>query len=153
MNISLPTQHQIAVAGTHAVAIAAGAVSALAFAGVLTTGDNGTAAEATGYINRIFADLKDLYGAVAGLVGIGTLVYASIKSNPIVSFFRSALAIQSDPKMMAQAKTASLNDKAPVVAITDSLPEVVGVATSDTRDGKALATAVPSNSVQVSIKG
>jgi len=143
--MNMPTQHQIAVAGTHAIALGAGAVSALAFAGMLSSG---AASDATSDINRIAADLKDLYGAVAGLVGIGAGVYATIKSSPFVSLFRASADIASDPAKMAQLKNTPIAQQAPLVAVTDKLPDVAGVGTTHTMSGQALANAVPSPTVQ-----
>ena len=143
--MNLPTTHQFAVAGTHAVALGAGAVSALAFAGFLSSGG---AADATADINRIAADLKDLYGAVAGLVGIGAGVYATIKSSPFASLFRASADIAADPVKMNQLKDTPLAQQAPLVAVTDRLPDVAGVGTTRTDAGLALAQAVPSTTVQ-----
>lgn len=146
INISVPTKHQMAVAASHGVAIAGGALSALFFAGVLTQAQ---VHDATGDINRIVSDLKDLYGAVSGLVAIGAGAYAVVKSGPFASFFRSAGEIASDPKKLAQVKSFTLDQQAPVVTVTEKMPDVAIVGTTDTQAGKALATAVPSNNVQV----
>lgn len=146
INVTMPTKHQLAVLASHGVAIAGGALSALFFAGVLTQAQ---VTDATSDVNRIVADLKDLYGAVAGLATIAMVAYSTVKSGPFASFFRAATEINSDPKLLAQAQLASFDQKVAVVSITDKLPEVAGVATVNTRGGQALATAVPSSSVQV----
>jgi len=143
--MNLPTQHQLVVLGTHVAGIAAGAVSALAFAGVLSQAQVG---DATSDIKRIWADLQDLYGAAAGLVGLGLAAYGTVKSGPFASLFRAATEIASDPAKMAQLKTSTLNEQAPLVAVTDKLPDVANVGTMPTKEGVALATAVPSLTVQ-----
>ncbi len=146
VNITWPTSHQWAVLGSHTVVAAGGAIGAVAFFGGL---DQAQVAEATQDVNRIAADVKDLVGAVGSLAALAMTAYSVIKSGPFASFFRAAADIAADPKKMAQVQVASLEQKASVVTITDKLPEVAGVATVDTRGGQALATAVPSNSVQV----
>jgi hypothetical protein len=146
INLSVPTKHQMAVVASHAVVGASAVVSTLAFMGALTPDQ---VQQATQDVSRIVADLKDLYGAGAGLVGLGMVAYSAIKSGPFASFFRAAQDIAASPKMIAQVQAATLEQKAPVVAITDKLPEVVGVPTTNTDGGKALATAVQSSTVQV----
>ena len=146
INITWPTSHQWAVLGSHAVVAAGGAIGAVAFFGGL---DQAQVAEATQDVNRIAADVKDLVGAVASLATLAMTAYSVIKSGPFSSFFRAAADIAADPKKMVQAQAASLDQKAAVVAITDNLPEVAGVATTNTNSGQKLATAVPSDSVQV----
>ena len=146
INITWPTSHQWAVFGSHAVVAAGGAIGAVAFFGGI---DQAQVAEATQDVSRIAADVKDLVGAVGSLAAIAMTAYSVVKSGPLASFFRAAADIAADPKKMAQAQVAPLAQKKDVVAITDKLPEVAGVATVDTRGGQALAEAVPSSSVQV----
>jgi hypothetical protein len=114
INITMPTKHQLAMAASHTVAIASGAFSALFFAGVLTQHQ---VHDATGDVNRIVADLKDLYGAVAGLIGIGLTAYATVKSGPLASFFRAADAIAADPKKIAEVQMAPAAQQAQIAAI------------------------------------
>lgn len=146
MNITMPTKHQLAVIASHGVVAAGAGIGALAFFGGFTPDQ---AQEATALVNRISADVKDLIGAFASLGSLLMIAYSAIKSGPFASFFRAAADIAADPKKMAQVQAATLEQKAPVVSITDKLPEVAGIATNDTIGGNALATAVPSNSVQV----
>ena len=146
VNLSWPTAHQWAVLGSHAVVAAGGAIGAVAFFGGL---DQAQVAEATQDVNRIAADVKDLAGAVASLAALAMTAFSVIRSGPFASFFRAAADIAADPKKIAQAQGASLDQKAAVVTITDKMPEVAGVATVNTAGGQALATAVPSSTVQV----
>ena len=146
VNITWPTRHQIAVVGSHAVVGASAAISTLAFMGALTPAQ---VQEATQDVSRIVSDLKDLYGALAGLAGLAMVAYSTIKSGPFASLIRAAQDIAADPKKIAQLQVATLDQKAPLVTLTDKLPEVAGGATVATKDGQALATAVPSTSVQV----
>lgn len=146
ITITWPTKHQWAVLGSHAVVGAGGAIGAVAFFGGL---NQAQVAEATQDVSRIAADVKDLIGAVSSLAVLAMTAYSVIKSGPLASFFRAAADIASDPKMMAKAKEATIDQKAPVVVITDKMPEVAGVATMNTKSGQDLATAVPSNTVQV----
>lgn len=146
INLTMPTKHQLAVLGSHAVVAAGGAIGALAFFGGL---DHAQVQEATQDVNRIASDVADLIGAVASLAALAMGAYSTIKSGPIGSFIRSSQAIAASPKLMEQVKSASIDEKASVVAITDKLPEVAGVATVNTIQGRDLASAVPSSTVQV----
>jgi len=146
INVTMPTKHQAAVIASHLVVGAGSAIAALSFFGAL---DASQVKEATQDVDHIAADLKDLYGSIASLATLAMIAYSAVKSGPFASFFRSAAAIAGSPKMIDQVKLASFDQKVNVVAITDQLPEVAGVATIDTRSGQALATAVPSNTVQV----
>jgi hypothetical protein len=146
INITMPTKHQVAVFGSHAVVFACGAIGAVAFFGGL---DHAQVREATSAVNRIAADVSDLVGAIGSLAALAMAAYSTIKSGPFASFFRAAGDIAASPKMIAQVQLASLDQKASVVAITDRLPEVAGVATVNSRGGQALATAVTSETVQV----
>ncbi len=146
INVSMPTRHQVAVIATHLVVGAGAAIAALSFFGGL---DASQVKEATQDVDHIAADLQDLYGSMASLVTLAAIAFSAIRSGPFASFFRAAADITGNQKMIEQVKQASFDQKANVVAITDQLPEVAGVATTNTRSGQALATAVPSNTVQV----
>lgn len=146
INLTMPTKHQVAVLGSHVVVGAGAVIGTLAFTGLLSPSDVQTA---TNDVHRIASDVTDLVGAAASLGAIAMTVFSTVRSGPIGSFFRAALAINSDSKLIDKVKTASLNDKAPLVAITDQIPEVAGVGTINTQGGKALATAVSSSTVQV----
>jgi hypothetical protein len=149
INIAWPTSHQWAVFGSHAVVGASGIVAGVAFFGGLDPTQVQTASED---ISRIAADVKDLVAATISLGGIAMTAYSVIKSGPFASFFRAARDIASDPKMLDQVKAATLDQQAPVVTITEKMPDVAIVGTNDTKAGQALATAVPSNNVQVIAK-
>lgn len=146
VNIRWPTQHEWAVLGTHTVAAAGTGIAVAAFAGVF---DQAQVTEATGYVKRIASDVSDLIGAVSGLIALVSAGFAVLRSGPLGSLIRAASTIAGSQKFTDQLKAAPLGDKATVVAITDQIPEVAGVGTSNTPAGKALATAVPSNTVQV----
>jgi hypothetical protein len=146
VNLTWPTKHQWAVVGSHVVVGAGATIATLSFTGLLSGTDVATA---TDDVKRIAADVADFCGAVASLASIAMVVFSTVRSGPIGSFFRAAAAIASSPKLTEQAKTATLDEKAPAVAIVDKLPEVAGVGTTNTTAGRALATAVPSDSVQV----
>ena len=149
MNITMPTKHQIAVAGSHAVVFAGGAIAALSFAGVLSPAQVATA---TDDVKRISADIADLIGAISSLGALFMVVYSTLKSGPLASFFRAAVTISQNPDLTKQVQDASIVQKAPVVFVTDKMPEVAGVGTTDTKAGAELALAVPSPTVQVAGK-
>ncbi len=146
INITWPTKHQVAVFGSHTVVGAGAVIGTLAFTGLLSPADVQTA---THDVSRIAADVTDLVGALASLGAIGMALFSTVRSGPIGSFFRAAMAINSDARLIDKVKGASLDQKAPLVAITDQIPEVGSVATINTRAGAALATAVASPTVQV----
>jgi hypothetical protein len=146
MNITLPSKHQWAVIGSHAVVGAGGIVAGVAFFGGLNPAQ---VQVATQDISRISSDVTDLIGAVSSLAALAMGAYTVLKAGPLASFFRSSAEVAADPAKIAQVQVATLDQKTPVVTITDKLPEVAGVATVNTRGGQALATAVPSSTVQV----
>lgn len=146
VNVRWPTQHEWAVLGTHAIVAAGGGIATAAFFGVL---DPQQVQDATADVKRIASDVSDLVGAIAGLVTIGTAGFATLRAGPIGSFFRAAATIAGNQKFTEQAKAAPLDQKAPVVAITDNLPEVRSVPVTNDDAGKALAGLVQSSTVQV----
>lgn len=141
----LPNQHQIAVVGTHVATASAAIIATLGFAHVLTPAQVNDAGQA---ISMIGDGLGKVMAGLGTLVGIGTGVYAFITSGPLASLFRATKAIAASPELTEQVKVATLADKAPLVLITDKLPEVAGVGTTRTQAGKELADAVPSMTVQ-----
>jgi hypothetical protein len=146
MKVSVPTTHQMAVVGSHVVVYAGGAISALAFFGAL---DHSQVIEATNDIKRISSDSADIIGAVSSLAAIAMAAYSTLKSGPLASFFRAANTIAQSPVLTAQVQQASILQKAPVVTITDKMPEVVGIPTANTPAGDELALSVPSATVKV----
>lgn len=143
--MNLPTQHQMAVAGTALATSAASVVATLGFVHLLNPAD---AANATAAISQIGDGVAKIAAGTGTLVTIGAGVYATVSSNPIWSFLRSSKAIAASPELTQQIQAAPLVDKAPLVAITDKLPEVARVPTTNNDAGRALAAAVPSNTVQ-----
>jgi hypothetical protein len=143
--MNIPTQHQIAVVGTHAASIAAGAIAALGFAHVISPSDVADAGQA---VSQIGDGLGKVMAGLGTLFGIASGVYAFITSGPLASLFRATKAIAASPVLIEQVKEAPLTDKTPLVMLTDKLPEVAGVGTTRTDAGKALADSVPSITVQ-----
>jgi hypothetical protein len=143
--MNLPTQHQIAVVGTHAASIAAGAIAALGFAHVISPSDVADAGQA---VSQIGDGLGKVMAGLGTLFGIASGVYAFITSGPLASLFRATKTIAADPALTAQVNAAPIAEKASLVLVTDKLPEVAGVGTTRTEAGKALADAVPSITVQ-----
>lgn len=86
---------------------------------------------------------------VVSLAGLGNTILAAIMTN--LSSQSNQIAdvksIASDPGNMK-----SQSAKIALVTATDSLPEVMGVPTTNTPEGKALAASVPSNTVQATGK-
>jgi hypothetical protein len=143
--VNLPTTHQLAVVGAHAASITAGAIAALGFAHVISPADVSNATQA---ISTIGDGLGKVMAGIGTLMGIATGIYSFINSGPLASLFRATKAIAASPALTEQVKEAPLADKAPLVILTDNLPEVAGVGTTRTDAGKALADAVPSITVQ-----
>ena len=104
-----------------------------------------------GVITISSAQLVPIIGAnatnlVVSLAGLSNTILAAIMSNLTSQSNQIAdvKSIASDPANM-QSQSA----KVALVTATDSLPEVMGVPTTNTPAGHALANAVPSNTVQV----
>lgn len=103
-----------------------------------------------GVITISSAQLVPIIGAnatnlVVSLAGLGNTILAAIMSNLTSQSNQIAdvKSIASDP-----ANMKSQSAKIALVTATDSLPEVMGVPTTNTPEGKALAASVPSNTVQ-----
>lgn len=147
--MNLPTQHQFAVAGTHAAAAAGAVVATLGFSHIATPDQVSSATTAIGQISDGVALIMKGGGT---LLGIGAAIYAFVKSGPFASLFRAVSTIAADPAKMDQLKTLTIEQQAPLVAVTDKLPDVAGVGTTRTEAGQALAQAVPSATVQATGK-
>lgn len=147
--MNLPNSHQIAVFGTHAATAAAAAVAVLGFGHIASTDQVTSATTAIGQISDGVALIMKGGGT---LVGVGVAIYATVRSGPLASLMRAVTAIAADPKTMQQVKDgttgATLPEKAALIAVTDKLPEVAGVGTTLTPEGRTLASMVPSNTVQ-----
>jgi hypothetical protein len=143
--MNLPTQHQIAVAGTHIATSAATVVATLGVVHVLNPAGVGDATQAIGQITDGFAKIMTGAGT---LIALGSGVYATIMSSPFASLFRASAEIAADPAKMSQLQGTPTAQQAPLVAVTDRLPDVAGVGTTRTAAGQALAQAVPSQTVQ-----
>ena len=90
--------------------------------------------------------------ALAGLVGIGITAYAAVKSGPLASLFRALNTISNDPAKLNKLEAATPDQKASLIAVTDKLPEVATVTTTNTAAGKALANSVVSPTVTAAVK-
>lgn len=143
--MNLPTQHQAVVAGAHIATAAAAVVATLGFTHVI---DPAQVNDATQAISSIGDGLAKIMTGVGTLIALGSGIYATISSGPFASLFRASAAIAADPAKMAQLKTLTVAQQAPLVTVTDRLPEVAGVGTTLTTAGQALAQAVPSPTVQ-----
>ncbi len=144
--MNVPTQDQVLAGGRHVVSYVAGGVTMFAALHIITAGDSQSAVAALNKIGSGFAEI------VAGLATLSSVVagaYAAISANPIFQLLRGSKSVAADPARVAQLQASSVADKAPMVALTDKLPEVAGVATTPTKAGNALADAVPSQTVQV----
>lgn len=143
--MNLPSQHQLAVAGTHIATAGATAVATLGMVHLLNPDQVNSAGQA---ITQIGTGVSSIMTGAGTLVALASGIYAAITSGPLASLFRATKAIAASPELTEQVKVSAIADKAPLVALTDKLPEVVGVGTTRDDAGKALAAAVPSASVQ-----
>ncbi len=143
--MNLPTAHQYAVFGTHAAASAAAVVAFIGFTHVAPADQVQSATVAIGQISDGVALIMKGGGT---LVGFGMAIFAAVKSGPFASLLRAAASIASDPAKVDQLKTLTVAEQAPLVTVTDKLPDVAGVGTTRTQTGQALANAVPSATVQ-----
>jgi hypothetical protein len=143
--MNLPTQHQLVVAGAHVATSAATVVATLGMVHVLNPAGVSDATQAISQISDGFAKIMT---GVGTLIALGSGVYATIMSSPFASLFRASADIAADPAKMAQLQGTPTAQQAPLVAVTDRLPDVAGVGTTRTTAGQALAQAVPSSTVQ-----
>ena len=143
--MNLPTTHQVAVAGTHVATAAAATIATLGFVHFLSPSQVTDATQAIGLITD---GVGKIMAGMGTLIALGSGIYATIISGPFASLFRSSKTIAADPAMMAQLQSTPIAQQAPLVAVTDRLPDVAGVGTTQTEAGKALAIAVPSATVQ-----
>ena len=143
--MNLPTQHQLVVAGTHIATSAATVVATLGMVHVLTPSGVSDAGQAISQISDGFAKIMTGAGT---LIALGSGIYATIMSSPFASLFRASATIAADPVKMAQLRSTPTEQQAPLVAVTDRLPDVAGVGTTLTPAGQRLALAVPSTTVQ-----
>jgi hypothetical protein len=143
--MNLPTKHQIVVAGAAAATFASGAIAMFGYVHIV---DPAQVVDATQAINQIGEGLGKVMAGVGTLAGIAIAAYNTILSSPFASLFRASAAIAADPAKMDQLKTLTVAQQAPLVAVTDKLPDVAGVGTTSTMAGQELAQAVPSNTVQ-----
>jgi|GEM_PF-4057400 len=143
--MNLPTQHQVAVASSALAVSATSVIATLGFVHLLNPAD---AANATAAVSQIGDGLAKILAGSGTLITIGTGVFMTIKSSPLASLFRASKTIAADPGLTEQVKAATLADKAPLVILTDKLPEVARIPTTNDEAGRALAKAVPSDTVQ-----
>lgn len=143
--MNLPTQHQVVVAGAAAAAFASGGVAMFGYVHII---DPAQVNDATQAISQIGEGLGKIITGVGTLAGIGIAAFNVIKSSPFASLFRASAAIAADPVKLDQLKTLTVAQQAPLVAVTDKLPDVAGIGTTSTEAGQALAQAVPSVTVQ-----
>lgn len=142
--MNLPTTHQIAVVGSHVVTGAGAVIATLGFVHVLSPDDVTSAGHA---VSQISGGIGEIMAGLGTLFGIATTVYAFFTSGPLASLFRATKTIAASDVLTEQVKQAPLDDKASLTIITDKLPEVAGVGTTNTPAGRALANSVPSSTV------
>lgn len=147
--MNLPTGHQIGVATAAVAAFASGGIAMFGYAHIINPAQVNDATQA---ISQIGDGLGKIMAGVGTLAGIAIAAYNTIKSSPFASLFRASAAIAADPAKMEQLKILTVAQQAPLVAVTDKLPDVAGVGTTRTDSGLELAQAVPSNTVQPAAK-
>lgn len=143
--MNLPTQHQLVVAGSAVGVFASGSITMFGFIQLLNPAQVSDATQAVSMIGDGLAKIMTGAGTLAGLA---IMVYNTIASGPFANLFRASKTIAADPAMIAQLQSTPLAQQAPLVAVTDKLPDVAGVGTTQTEAGKALAAAVSSTTVQ-----
>jgi len=147
--MNLPTQHQIVVVSAH---IGTAATTVIATMGIMHLITPAQVADAGQAISQIGDGLGKVMAGLGTLGAIAISIYTFFTSGPFASLFRASAAIASDPAKLAQLQQgtagATLDQKVALVTVTDRIPEVAGVGTTRTDDGKALAELVPSATVQ-----
>jgi hypothetical protein len=91
-------------------------------------------------------------GVIATLSAITGALLVLLPS--IISSFKASTGerISDVNKIANDPQALQFSAKVALTKATDSLPEVMGVPTTNTPEGKALADAIPSNTVQVMAK-
>lgn len=143
--MNLPTGHQVMVAGAHVATAGAAVVATLGVVHVLNPAQM---TDATQAISMIGDGLAKIMTGAGTLIALASGIYATISSGPFASLFRASKDIASDPAKLAQLQSTPVAQQAPLVIVTDRLPDVAGVGTTRTEAGQALAQAVPSPTVQ-----
>lgn len=143
--MTLPTSDQINAALRHVATAVASIVGTLAAVKIISGGD---AASLQASLDHITHGAAEILAGVTTLVTVASGAWAAISASPLGQLLRGSKAVAADPAKMEQLKTMSVEQQAPLVKVTDKLPEVAGVGTTSTAAGQALAAAVPSNSVQ-----
>lgn len=144
-HMRMPTQDEVLASGRHVITFASGGVTMFAALHLITGGDANSAASALNQIGHGFSEIVAGSGTLIALVS-GT--FAALSANPILQLIKGAKAVSADPAKIDQLKALTVADQAPLVTVTDKLPDVAAVATTRTEAGKALAEAVPSMTVQ-----
>ena len=143
--MNLPTSHQVAVAGTHIATAAAATIATLGFIHIFSPQQ---VTDATQAIGQISDGIGKIMAGMGTLIALASGLYATITSGPFASLFRSAQTIAADPAKLAQLQATPFAQQAPLVTVTDKLPDVAGVGTTSTPSGKALSMSIPSTTVQ-----
>jgi hypothetical protein len=99
-------------------------------------------------VNSIGNGVASIVTGVGALVTLGMGAWGVVTASPLRKLFSSTKTIAASAELTAQVNAAPLAEKLPLVIVTDKLPEVAGVGTTRDEAGKALAAAVPSNTVQ-----
>jgi hypothetical protein len=150
VNITLPTRDQVYASGRHVVSFSMGIVAGLAAVHAI----NGPTASGAGdAISQISSGMASVIAGVTTLVTIISGLYAAFSASPLSQLFKGSAAVASDPAKMQQLEAATFDQKASLVKVTDKLPEVAAIGTTATAAGRAIETAVQSNTVQSIAKG
>lgn len=136
---------QIKQASTHVFTAAASIVGTLAAVKVISGGD---ATSLQHSLDQIGHGVAEIVAGITALIVAASGAYATFMASPLVALFRSAAAVASDPAKLAQLHATPIEQQVSIVTVADKLPDVAGVGTTRTDAGKALALAVPSNTVQ-----
>lgn len=130
---------------SHGIVGAGAVVATLGTVHLLSAND---ATSLTAAFAQLGDSLTKALVAIVTIAGIASTTWTTLSNGPLGMLFKSTKTIAASPALTAQVQQASIADKAPVVAVTDKMPEVAGVGTTSNAAGKALATAVPSTTVQ-----
>lgn len=143
----MPTQAEVAAAGRHVATMAATAIGTLASVKLLSGGD---AASLQASIDQISHGVAEIVAGVAAMSVAISAAYAALSANPMVQLLKGLLFVSKNPEKVEEVKqTASIEQKAALVATTNNLDSVQSVPLKDTNEGLAIASMVPAPEVAV----
>lgn len=142
------TTDQLFAFGRHARTMAATAVGTAVTFKLMSGGD---AASLQAAFDQISHGVAEIVAGVSAVIVVGTAVISAASANPVVQLLKGLMTISQKPDKIEEVKqTATIEQKAALVATTNNLDSVRGVPLKNTDEGLAIASIVPAQEVAVS---